>query len=110
MKRYGKPLGNAIASPKTVLSFAEDLMLCPTEDAAQVRIGRDLEAARGCHIISVDVASATDIGRAAILIPIGQNETPFCLLGAIVRLRAEAAIEKYGNHWLSPEFRSVDSK
>jgi len=101
MKRHGKPLGNKSASPKTVLAFAEDLMLCPTEDAAQVRIERDLEAARGCYIISGDVASAAYRARAVILIPVGQNETPFCLLAAIVRLRCEAAIEKFGDAWNS---------
>jgi hypothetical protein len=100
MKQHGKPLGNKSAPPKTVLAFAEDLMLCPTEDAAQVRIERDLEAARGCYIISGDVASAACIGRALILIPTGQNETPFCLLGAVVLLRAEAAIQEHGDSWM----------
>ena len=101
MKRHGKPLGPKSAPPKTVLAFAEDLMLCPTEDAARVRIERDLEAARGCYIVSGDVASAADRARAVILIPAGQNETPFCLLAAIVRLRCEAAVEKFGNAWNS---------
>jgi hypothetical protein len=99
MKQHGKPLGHTSAPPKTVLAFAEDLMLCPTEDAVRVRIERDLEAARGCHIVSGDVASAADRLRAAILIPVGQNETPFCLLAVIVRLRCEATIEKFGNAW-----------
>jgi hypothetical protein len=100
------PLGSKIASPSAVLSFAEDLMLCPTEEAALTRMQRDREAARGCYITANDAASAVYIGRALILIPVGQNETPFCRLGLVVRLRAQAAIEKYGDHWLGPEFRA----
>jgi hypothetical protein len=101
------PLGPTIAPPKTVLSFAEDLMLCPTEEAALVRMQRDREAARGCYIIAGDVASAACVGRALILIPVGQNETPFCLLGAVVLLRTQTAIEKSGDHWLGPEFQAL---
>jgi hypothetical protein len=108
MRRDPKPLGKRIASPAAVLSFAEDLMLCPTEEAALVRMQRDRESARGCYIIAGDVASATDIGCALILIPVGPNETPFCLLAAVVRLRAQGAIEKYGDHWLPLEFRALD--
>ena len=108
MGRCGKPLGEKIDSPKTVLSFAEDLILCPTEAAVIIRLQRDREAARGVYVIAGDVASAADIGRALILIPVGPNETPFCLLAAIVTLRAQAAIEKYGDHWLGPEFRRLD--
>jgi hypothetical protein len=58
-------------------------------------------------VIAGDVASAACVGRALILIPVGQNETPFCLLGAVVLLRAKTAIEKFGHHWLGPEFRAL---
>lgn len=93
------PLGPTIASPSAVLSFAEDLILCPTEEAALVRMRRDREAARGCYITANDVAFSTYAGRARILIPIGANETPFCLLATVVRLRAQDVIEKYGDFW-----------
>jgi len=99
LKHYGKPLGRTLAPPKAVLSFAEDLMLCPTEDGALIRIERNLEAARGCYVTARDVASEAYLGRALILIPTSSNETPFCLLGAIVRLRAEAAIQQHGDSW-----------
>jgi hypothetical protein len=99
------PVGPTIAPPSVVLSFAEDLMLCPTEEAALVRMQRDREAARGCCTIAEGVNSAACIGRARILMPTSPTETPFCLLGAVVRLRAQMAIEKYGDHWLGPEFR-----
>lgn len=94
------PLGPKIAPPSVVLSFAEDLMLCPTEESALVRMLRDREAARGCYIIAGDVGAAADAGRAQILIPVGSGETPFCLLGAVVRLRAQAAIDKHGDAWM----------
>jgi hypothetical protein len=99
------PLGPKIAPPSAVLSFAEDLMLCPTEEAALTRMQRDREAARGCYITANDVDAAAGAGRAQILIPVGSAETPFCLLGEVVRLRAQAAIEKYKDHWLGPDFR-----
>jgi hypothetical protein len=102
MKQHRKPLGNKLAAPKTVLSFAEDLMLCPTEDGVQARIARDLEAARGCYTIAGDVASEVYKLNAAILIQVGQNETPFCLFATVVRLRCEAAIEKFGDSWNPP--------
>jgi len=102
MGRYGKPLGTTIASPKTVLSFAEELMLCPSEESAITRMRRDLEAARGVYIVAGDVASAADIGHAQILIPTGPNETPFCLLAAVVCERAQVAIDKYGDSWDGP--------
>jgi hypothetical protein len=101
------PLGPKMAAPKAVLSFAEDLILCPSEEAALVRIQRDREAARGCYIIANDAGSATCTGRARILIPVGSNETPFCLLGMVVKLRAEAAIAQYGDHWLGPEYSGL---
>ena len=50
------PLGSTLASPKAVLTFAEELMLCPTEDAVIIRLQRDREAARGVYVIAGDVA------------------------------------------------------
>lgn len=94
------PLGSTLASPKAVLTFAEELMLCPTEDAVIIRLQRDREAARGVYVIAGDVASAACVGRARILIPFGPNETPFCLLAAVVCVRAQLAIEKHGDSWM----------
>jgi hypothetical protein len=101
------PLGPKIAPPSAVLSFAEDLMLCPAEEAAILRMQRDREAARGCYIIANDVGAAACTGRARILIPVGKIETPFCLLGLVVKLRAEEAMQKHGDHWLGPEFQKL---
>jgi len=106
MRQRG-PCGRTLASPKAVLSFAEDLILCPTEEAVKVRLQRDREAARGVYVTAGDVNSAACAGRARILIPIGPNETPFGLLAQIVILRAQMAIEKHGDHWLGPEFQKL---
>ncbi len=94
------PLGSTIAKPSDVLSFAEGLMICPTEESALVHMKRDREAARGCSIISGDVVSAAEIGRVKILMTVGQNETPFCLLACVVRLRCQTAIEKNEDAWM----------
>jgi hypothetical protein len=99
MSRFGKPVGLRPARPKTVLSFAEDLMLCPTEESALSRIHRDREAARGFRVISGDLATAVGRGNATIAIPVHQDETPFCLVASVVRLRAQEALEEYQNAW-----------
>jgi len=98
MKKNG-PLGNKLASPKNVLSFAEDLILCPTEEAVKVLLQRDREAARGVYITAGDVNTEVGKGHVQVLIPVGPHETPFGLLGAVVRAQAQAAIEKYGGNW-----------
>jgi hypothetical protein len=103
------PLGPKLASPKTVLSFAEDLMLCPTEDAAKALLQRDREGARGVYAIAGDAVRSGDAKRAQALIRTGPNQTPFFVLAAVVRLIANATIERYGgNHWPSPIIVSRD--
>lgn len=96
------PLGNKLASPKSVLSFAEDLMICPNEDAVKVRLQRDREAGRGVYVIAGDAVRAADIRRALAAIPFDRTDTPFCLLCEIVRARAQAAIDKHGDSWGVP--------
>lgn len=88
------PLGPRLALPSAVLSFAEALMLCPTEEAALTRMQRDREGARGAYIVAGDVGRAADIGRARILIPYRDDEAPFALLGHVVALRAQAALDQ----------------
>lgn len=73
MSLRGTGLGPTIAKPSAVLSFAEDLMLCPTEESALIRIQRDLEAARGCQIIAGDVASEVGKRHAQISVPTGES-------------------------------------
>jgi hypothetical protein len=69
----GTGFGPTIAKPSVVLSFAEDLMLCPTEESALIRMQRDPEAARGFQIIAGDVASEVGKRRVPISVPTGDR-------------------------------------
>jgi hypothetical protein len=80
LRQHGNSLGNTIASPKNVLSFAEDLIICPTEEAVTSLMRRDLEAARGVYIIAGDLDTSAGRGHVQFAIPVSQTETPFCLL------------------------------
>jgi hypothetical protein len=102
--RQRGPLGSTLASPHAVLSFAEDLMLCPNEAAVIVRLQRDREAARGVYVIAGDAARAHDIAHVLAAFQFGPNETPFCLLASVVRAHAQAMIAKRGNSWGPPPF------
>jgi hypothetical protein len=101
MRKHG-PLGNKLASPKTVLSFAENLILCPTEDAVIALLQRDREAARGAYAVAGDAHSAVCTGRAQVLIQPARGQTPFFLLAVIVRDYAKTILEKYGDVWPGP--------
>jgi hypothetical protein len=98
------PLPGPLALPKTVLAFAEDLILCPTEEAVTIRIERDRQAARGCYVTANDVVSEIGRGNAQIAIPVGPSETPFCLLASVVIARVREAVAKHGDSWGSPPF------
>jgi hypothetical protein len=93
-------ISSKLALPRTVLSFAEDLMLCQTEAAAASHIEQDREAARGCWIVADELASATGKERNQFSVSLGATQTPFRLLAAIAIARCQLAIERNGDSWV----------
>jgi hypothetical protein len=108
MSRTAQPLGQTLARPETVLSFAEDLMLCPNEESALKLIQRDLEASRGLLLFSTATLVEVERGNARIEVSFGQNETPFCLVAGVARQRAQEAIADYEDSWFGPGFSIVE--
>ena len=99
---HPKAVGPKIAAPSSVLSFAEALLLCPTEDAVLARMQRDQEGARGYYIVANDVAALDATGRAVFAIPPTPCETPFGLLSEIVIVWSKTSLEKHADSWGLP--------
>jgi len=93
------PFGDTRPAPARVLSFAEALLLCPTEDAVQVHIARDRAAAELCRVHANDMASAFDIENAANGLERSMHETPFYLLASVLVRRARLSVEQMDEKW-----------
>jgi len=93
------PYGAGLPTPARVLTFAEALLLCPTEDAVLAHIARDREAAELCRGHANDMASAFDIESAAIGLERSTYETPFYLLASVLVRRARLSVEQMDEKW-----------
>jgi hypothetical protein len=103
--RFEKLLGhdrqfvcNTFPPPKDVLSFAEKLMVCQTEEQAASRIGLDREAAKGCLEIAKTGVSAYEKENGIILTA---SQMPFAALSTVVIWSCRKHIAKTGrDQWV----------
>lgn len=93
------PFGEQRPTPAEVLSFAEELLVCPTEDAVLTHIGRDRRSAELCRVYAVDMASGFDIESAASGLERSTHETPFYLLASVLVHRARLSVEQMDEKW-----------
>jgi len=85
--------------PSDVLSFAESLTACPTEEAVQSHIRRNPAKAQAFLAMSQSLAHAAEKGSAPILIPTVPNQTPFFVLSHCVSVWVQNGIDTIGNRW-----------
>jgi hypothetical protein len=91
--------GLSSPSPKRALAFAEALILCPSMEAAQARMQRDLEGARSFLIVADKVVSVSETGRSEPLTERLKRNTPFYLLASVVLDQLETYKSNPGNLW-----------
>lgn len=84
MRRYGKGLASRSAPFSEALEFAKDLMLCPTEEAVQARIGKNLEASRVIYIAAPDLRDFVEVAYAQCSIQAWREQTPFFTLAYVL--------------------------
>jgi hypothetical protein len=93
------PFGEQLPAPKRVSSFAEALLVCPTEDAILTHIGRDRESAELCRGYANDMATGFDIESAAAGLERSMHETPLYLLASVLVRRARLSAEQMDEKW-----------
>jgi hypothetical protein len=99
MTRYGKPLEGESPLLSVAITFVENLMLCPTEEAALTRMQQDLESARIVYIIGGDLGRSLDAAYAQFLIQASHDQTPFFELACAVRVKLMATLDEEGPNY-----------
>ena len=78
------PSGLSSPSATRALDFAEALIVCPSIEAAILRIARDLEGARSFLVVADKVVSLSSKSDDLVLRQRLTNAAPFYLLSAVV--------------------------
>jgi hypothetical protein len=85
--------------PNDVLSFAQALIACRTEEAAQSHIRTNPATARAFHAMSQSLAYAVGKGDVQLSIPTVPGQTPFYALGFCVGVWVQNRSDTIGNRW-----------
>jgi len=87
--------------PNDVLSFAKELLNCPSTDALITRMQQSSEKARARAFLMAAVSLAFDVekGNVAIKVSAGSFPTPFYVLATLVIERMQLTLNQRGNRW-----------